>query len=222
MLAWYDKRLMNYPSSVAVTWQATIEELSQPERKSLNILAWLAPEPLPLSLLEGNIVDGVDACDALAGLASWSLARWMVDREAVTVHRLVQEITRQRLSDNERHDTLDLAVALLDRALPSPYWDQKGWRLWEQLAPHCRNLLNRLQDHVLEPKATRMMNALGLWLNNRAELGEAEPLYRRALALYERAWAPSILMWQPASTTWPRCSATPTGWPRPSRFTAGR
>jgi hypothetical protein len=98
-------------------------------------------------------VDGADARDALAGLASWSLARWMGDREAVTVHRLVQEITRQRLSDNERHDTLDLAGAFLARALPSPDWDQQGWRLWERLAPHCRTLLNRLQDHVLEPKA---------------------------------------------------------------------
>jgi hypothetical protein len=176
VLAWYDERLMNYPSSVAVTWQTTMEELFQSERKLLNILAWLAPEPLPLSLLEGNIVDGVDARDALAGLASWSLARWIADGEAVTVRRLVQEITRQRLSDNERHGTLDLAVALLDRALPSPDWDQKGWRLWEQLAPHCRNLLNRLQDHVLEPKATRIMNEIALWLKNRAEHGEAEPV----------------------------------------------
>src|SRR5208337_906915 len=33
------------------------------------------------------------------------------------VYRLV---TRQRLSDNEKQDSLDLAVALLDRALPSP------------------------------------------------------------------------------------------------------
>ena len=138
VLAWYDKRLMNYSRSVAVTWQTTIEELSQSERKLLNILAWLAPEPIPLSLLEGNIVDGANARDALAGLASWSLARWSADKEAATVHRLVQEITRQRLSDNERHDTLDLAAALLDRALPSPDWDQQGWRLWEQLAPHCR------------------------------------------------------------------------------------
>jgi hypothetical protein len=98
VLAWYDKRLMNYSSSVAVTWQTTFEELSHSERKLLNILAWLAPEPISLSLLEGNVVDDADARDALAGLASWSLVRWMADREAVTVHRLVQEITRHRLS----------------------------------------------------------------------------------------------------------------------------
>ena len=198
VLAWYDKRLMNYSSSVAVTWQTTIEKLSQSERKLLNILAWFAPEPIPLSLLEGNIVDGADARDALAGLASWSLARWMADGEGFTIHRLVQEITRQRLpsanllplSYSEKDKALDSAIALLDRALPSPKWDQKGWELWEQLAPHCRTLLNRLQDHVLEPKATRIMNQLALWLSNRAEHGEAEPLFRRALAIDEKSFGP--------------------------------
>jgi hypothetical protein len=35
----------------------------------------------------------------------------------------------------------------------------------------------------------------------------------------KRAWARSIPAWQQASTTWPCCSATPTGWLRPSRFT---
>ena len=102
VLAWYDERVMLYPESVATTWQTTIKELSEPERKLFNILAWFAPEPIPLSLLERNIVDGAEARDALAGLASWSLARWMADGEGFAVHRLVQEITRQRLSHDQK------------------------------------------------------------------------------------------------------------------------
>ena len=39
----------------------------------------------------------------------------------------------------------------------------------------------------MEPKATRIMNDLAVWLNNRAEHGEAEPLYRRALAIAEKS-----------------------------------
>jgi hypothetical protein len=78
--------------------------------------------------------------------------RWTAEGDAFSVHRLVQEITRQRLSDTEKQDTLEATIAILDSALPLPEWDQKGWRLWEQLAPHCRTLLNRLQDNVLEPK----------------------------------------------------------------------
>ena len=34
------------------------------------------------------------------------------------------------------------------------------------------------------------MNELALWLNNRAEHGEAEPLYRRALAIDKKSFGP--------------------------------
>jgi tetratricopeptide (TPR) repeat protein len=210
VLAWYDERLTKNPSSVAMTWQTTFDQLAQPERKLLNILAWLAPEPIPVLLLEGVPMYGADARDALAALASWSLARWTADGEGFTVHRLVQEITRQRLSNNEKESAferalkmlrlrkakksaLERALEILNGKLPSPDWDQEGWQLWERLAPHCRTLLGRLRDHALEPKATRMMNELALWLNNRAEYDEAAPLCERALAISEQALGPDHL-----------------------------
>jgi hypothetical protein len=49
------------------------------------------------------------------------------------------------------------------------------------VTPHCRTLLSRLRDNFWEPKATRIMSHLAIWLSNRAEHGEAEPLYRRVL-----------------------------------------
>ena len=49
VLGWHDERLMQYPSSVATTWQTSVDQLAQPERKLLNILAWLAPEPIPVA-----------------------------------------------------------------------------------------------------------------------------------------------------------------------------
>jgi tetratricopeptide (TPR) repeat protein len=187
VLAWYDERLMKYPSSVATTWQTSVDQLTQPECTLLSISAWLAPEPIPVLLLEGVLVDGADTRDALAGLASWSLARWTADGEGFTVHRLVQEITRQRLSDNEKESALERALQILNAKLPSPDYDQTGWRLWERLAPHVRVLLTRLRDHALETKATGMMNHLAQWLTNRADYGEAELLMRRALEIDEKS-----------------------------------
>jgi hypothetical protein len=212
------RRLLQYPSSVAVTWLTTFEQLSESERKLLNILAWLAPEPVPVSLLEGGPVGDLDARDAFDGLTSWSLARWAAEGDEFTVHRLVQEITRQRFPDNEKDNALNAALDLLNAQLPSPDWDEKGWRLWERLAPHCRILLGRLRNHALEPKATRIMNDLASWLHNRAEHGEAEPLYRRALAVDEKSFGPR---WRSTSTISPNCSAPPTGWLRPSRSAGG-
>ena len=119
----------------------------------------------------------------MSELVKASLIGWPPAADEISVHRVLQAVTRNHLSQQEKTASLDGALSTIQAALPSPDWDQKGWRLWEQLAPHCRNLLNRLQDHVLEPKATRMMNEHGLWLNKRAEHGEAELLFRRALAI---------------------------------------
>ena len=190
VLAWHDPRLMHYPSSVAVTWQTTVDQLNAAQRALLNVLAWLAPEPIPVLMLENWSVEEVEATDALTELTSWSMARWTADKEAITVHRLVQEITRKGMSEQEKGVSLESALAQIGASLPDPGWNEAGWRLWERLAPHVRVLLARLRNHVLEPKATQMMNELATWFSDRAEYTEAEPLLRRALAIQEKALGP--------------------------------
>jgi tetratricopeptide (TPR) repeat protein len=104
--------------------------------------------------------------------------------------RRLLNFLRLRVSDNEKNSSLELALQILNVKLPSPDWDQAGWQLWEQLAPHYRTLLGHLRNHPLEAKATRVMNDLASWLENRAEYDEAELLYRQALAILEKALGP--------------------------------
>jgi hypothetical protein len=52
VLRWHDLRLMQYPASVAVTWETTFAQLTEPEQRLLEVLSWLAPEPIPLFLLK--------------------------------------------------------------------------------------------------------------------------------------------------------------------------
>jgi hypothetical protein len=90
--------------------------------------------------------------DALTGLARYSMIMDATDT-TFRVHGLVQTVERVRAEqEQEKTSSLDGALASIEAALPSPEWDQKGGRLWEQLAPHCRNLLERLQDHEWSPK----------------------------------------------------------------------
>src|SRR5258708_1607133 len=117
----------------------------------------------------------MDARDALDGVTSWSLARWADDGDAFTVHRLVQKITRERLPSDQKDNTLDSALDVLNAGLPSPEWDEKGWRRWERLAPHVRALLHHLKGSSIELDATVMMHKYGLWLSNRAPYPEAQP-----------------------------------------------
>src|SRR5262249_22027359 len=52
VLGWRDPRLMQYPASGAATWETTFLQLTEGERRLLEILSWLAPEPIPLVLSE--------------------------------------------------------------------------------------------------------------------------------------------------------------------------
>jgi tetratricopeptide (TPR) repeat protein len=157
----------------------------------MHWLVWMAPRPAAFPLEPFKTSGNWSSLRAaLSELTKASLIGWPPGAGEISIHRVLQAVTRNRLSEQEKTASLDAALAVIQTTLPSPAWDQKGWQLWEQLAPHCRNLLNRLQDHVLEPKATWLMNDLAFWLNNRAEHSEAEPLYRRALALNEKGFGP--------------------------------
>ena len=187
----YDSDNVNYPVSLARVWEQSVSRLSHGARELMHWLVWMAPRPagLPLEAFKTS-GDWLSLRTALSELAKASLIGWPPAADEIFIHRVLQAVTRNHLSEQEKTASLDGALATIQTALPSPEWDQKGWRLWEQLAPHCRTLLNRLRDHVLEPEATWIMNDLALWLNNRAEHGEAEPLYRRALAIYEKSFGP--------------------------------
>ena len=97
VLAWYDPRLMQYPKSVAVTWQTSFDQLGEPARRLLRRLAWLAAAPVPESLLEVAVPGRQredDAYAALAELESYSLVTRAEAAPNFTVHRLVQAVTQ--------------------------------------------------------------------------------------------------------------------------------
>jgi tetratricopeptide (TPR) repeat protein len=83
VLGWCDKRLMQYPQSVLVTYERTIRELSPAARALLNLSAFLAPEPIPLLLLEEEGTEHLaravglleDASSTLSTSSTKSLAR---------------------------------------------------------------------------------------------------------------------------------------------------
>ncbi len=50
--AWHDPRVMQYPRPLATTWQTSVETLNPQARTLLDVLAWLAPEPIPRFLFD--------------------------------------------------------------------------------------------------------------------------------------------------------------------------
>jgi hypothetical protein len=190
-IAYHDADALNYPLSLARVWEQSISLTSTNAREILHSLAWLAPRPatVPLRAFR-EAQDWPRIRVALGELAKASLVTWPIGAEEITVHRVLQVVARHSLNDEERTSSLASALTRLVATLPSPEWNEGGWALWERLAPHCRALLDHLCKDALEPDAARIMNDLALWLYHRAEYGEAEPLYQRALAIWEKVLGP--------------------------------
>ena len=192
VLNWHDLRLMRYPASVAVTWETTFSQLSESERRLLQVLAWLAPEPVPLFLLEATPVAQAvpDADQALAGLAAYSLARFNAPGDAIIVHRLLQEITRNRIPVAERPNTLRIALEAVNAAAVGDPSDVRSWSVWTPLAAHADTVSRFADTDGLAEPTARLMNQLGEYRRSRGQFRAAEPLYRRALAIDEASFGP--------------------------------
>jgi|CXWL01.1.fsa_nt_gi tetratricopeptide (TPR) repeat protein len=192
VLEWFDERVMNYPASVAVTWQTSVDRLGEGAKRFLDRLAWLGPEPIPEFLLDeegeqGN--DEVDAREALAELAAYSLVSRSRTEATFSVHRLVQEVTRRSQRGEEktgpRASELERALRWVNAAFFGDPQDVRSWVRLDPLAPHARAVTGHADAAGIAEPTARLMNHLGVLLLAKALHGEAEPLMARVVSIVE-------------------------------------
>lgn len=207
--AWADKAIMKYREeadvslSIATTWQTTFDQLRLPGRGLLQILGWLAPNPLPRELFDtektskalGGLcgAEDVDTEEALVELARFSLLQRAGDEEFATpgqVHRLVQLITRERQTPTEQKASLAAALSMVNAYASSQPQDVSTWPCWDPLAPHVEAVVQHADAAGVARPTARLMNDLGVFYKAKARFGEAEPLCRRALAVAEASYGP--------------------------------
>ncbi|MCP2246513.1 FxSxx-COOH system tetratricopeptide repeat protein [Lentzea aerocolonigenes] len=124
----------DYPHTVATTWVLAIEKMSASARLVLDTIAYFAPDSIPVSVLRQLIDDELALTRAIGELLSHSL----VTRGAegtITVHRLIQAVTRHRLGENLDHavQARDLVAAVL----PELPLDMQKMAAWKQLRSHA-------------------------------------------------------------------------------------
>ncbi|WP_207896429.1 tetratricopeptide repeat protein [Nitrosomonas sp. Nm84] len=188
VLTWSDSRLMQYPKSVAVTWQTSFDQLIESAQQLLQHVAWISPAPIPESLLEMPIPDGrieTDPFTALAELESYSLVTRTND--SFSVHRLVQDVTRRQYKDPE-HIRLTETLRWLDAAFIGDPQDVRDWPVLNPLLPHAQAVVEYADAAGMTTPTARLMNQMGLMYLTKSLYREAEPLMRRALAIDEASF----------------------------------
>ena len=181
----FDDRAIQYPHSVIVTWQTTIEQLSPPAFELLARLAWFGPEPIPESILESAPAaadERVDWFKALVELDLWSLVSRATAEESFSVHRLVQDVARRDPQQTD-HGQLRKALEWMNAAFTGDPGDVRDWEKLDPLSPHVQVLVKHADDCQLSEPTANLMGRLGFLSSAKAIYDEAERLRRRALEI---------------------------------------
>jgi tetratricopeptide (TPR) repeat protein len=194
----------DYPYTVAATLSLSLDKVLQKSPVAadlLNLLAFLGPDEIPLSVVTGGrrhlpealsetASDAVAMNNAIKSLRQYSLVERSGD--LVTVHRLVQAVVRDRLDEREKKRWAEAAVRLVNDAFPVQSQDVRTWPECARLLPHALCAAEHAEKLGLAPEATaRVLNQVGAYLWGRAEFGEAKAALERALSIHEAAFGPN-------------------------------
>ena len=201
VLNWFDKTLMSYDhdTGLAATWATSVDRLTPDGRRLLERLAFLAPEPVPDSLLDvagpGDI-EGFDGRSACANLFAYSLVSratvetGKVAQHGFAVHRLVQDFTRRDMTEERSGAVLREALGWVDATFVGNPGDVRTWPLFDSLAAHALAAAEHGDRGGVPTPTARLFGKLDQLYDAKARYLEAERVSRRALAIDEANCGP--------------------------------
>ncbi|HEY0832978.1 MAG TPA: toll/interleukin-1 receptor domain-containing protein [Azospirillum sp.] len=187
----------DYPATLLTTWDVslTAAEAACPAASDLlRLLAFFAPDDIPRTLFTEHgkelpeslapLADEVTFNDAVAALQRQALLK--AEPDSLSLHRLVQRVTRSRIDDPVLW--VNAGIRLVNAAFPFDGDDVRFWPTCVRLRPHAEALLVRIDDGCIEKNhAGRLLNQLGFFLRHRAELPAAKRHCERAVQIGEIA-----------------------------------
>jgi tetratricopeptide (TPR) repeat protein len=187
---------VTYPVSLAASVQIALEWLAVQSPAALQLLslaAYLAPEPIPLTLFTTYPAELPNPLGSVAGdpLAFTELTRLLrqhglapVEPATLMLHRLLAAVLRAQ--PHQDPDLPTLTVRLLRAAVPAddPWKNPPTWPAWRQLVPHILVATDphRKLIEVDEDVAWLLAHAAE-YLLSRGQPASARPLFERALKL---------------------------------------
>ncbi len=187
----------DHPLSVMKTFALAFERLERDNPAAaelLTVCAFLAPEAIPETFFrkgaaqlgptfEELAADPLLFNTAIKALLAYSLVQRDSTQQTLTVHRLVQAVLRERLSEAMQSVWARRVLQAMSQLFPSGRFQASYWQDCEQLLTHALVCVTLSEDKVLR---FTLMSNVATYLLNRARFAEAESLYRQALAIGEQ------------------------------------
>ena len=193
---------LDHPDSVATTWSLSFAQIEQRSARAADLLrlcAVLHPDAIPEALFLhgaahlGPVLASIEADplafnQALAVIQNYSLLRRNGREQALSIHRLVQAVLADAMSEEEREQWRRRAIAALNMLFPSVRL--QGWEQWEacsRLLPHVLSVAASTAPQAHSLELASLLTRAADYLSQRAQYEQAEPLYQRALSIGEQA-----------------------------------
>lgn len=191
--------LPEHPESVVATWSLSFEKIERrcpAAAELLYLCAFLHPDALAEQILTTGAreltpdlhllaTDPFELDEAIGVLTTFSLLRRDPDHHTLSLHRLLQIVLREQMSEQTRQLWAERAVQVVDRAFPDVRFTT--WQECQLCLPHalaCAELIDQLGLQLAE--GVTLLNKAGSYLRERAQYAEAERLLGRALQLCEQ------------------------------------
>ena len=176
---WNAPVIATYRPTASETLAIAAAHLTDGARRLLERLAFLAPDPVPMTLLD----EGAE--NSLSELARHRLAVLDEATQRFSVHALVQDAVRRSLDAVTARGRLTEVLAWIDAAFIGDPQDVRTWPVLNPLAPHAETVLAQVEAAGISTPTVRLSSNLGRLFHAQALPSRAEPLLRRALAIDE-------------------------------------
>jgi tetratricopeptide (TPR) repeat protein len=180
----------DYPLSMTAAWKLSVAALRERLPQALELLrccAFFGPEPIPRNVFRrgaqptGTPVAEVISDPILMASAIRELGRYALvtlDGSSVKVHRLIQALLRDELTEEEQAGYRHEAHLILAAAAPANPDDAKSWSRFKELLPHVNSEFTELPKSR-EPAVRDLARSMMRYLYQAGD-------YTSGLALTER------------------------------------
>lgn len=195
-----------YPDSVATTWLLSFQRVQQANPAAAELLllcSFLAPDRIPEELIEGGVAywppllqqaaaDRFSVDQMIEELLNYSLVKRLVQERALSIHRLVQAVQRERMEQAAQRHWAERAVQAINAVFPRDTQDVAAWSQCLRSLEQVQAAYELIECYAFAfTAAMDVLNRAGLYFDEQALSALAMPLYQRALAICEQEFGPT-------------------------------
>src|SRR5215467_9257270 len=193
----------DHPHSVTATFLLASKRIEREQSAAadlLHVCVLLHAEAIPEELfvagaeylgpeLASLATDPCQLDQAIAVLRSLSLVQRQPETRTLSMHRLLQAVLREQMSEPEQAGWLRRVITALNAVFPDV--THEAWGRCERLLPHVLTVATAIPDCAGDRELAEALQKAADYLSDRARYEQAEPLYQRALCIEKRVWGPA-------------------------------